>query len=364
MLFIDEANFIRKEALPAILGFMLQKDAKLIFISSINSSESATSFLLKLKNASERMLNIVTYVCPNHKEDFALQDGLVSCPCYRLTIPSYISIDETIKHTTNLFMDGAFETELVGGTNATLSAQYRAISETGLVQFELCRADTSNLQTNLDDCLYLYIDPAYSNNIDASGTGMGAVILSKRDDRVYLLGIEHYFLRDLTGAAPVQIAMCAVQLIKTIYTLHSWIRDVRIGVEGNSSQDSAVAIATFIEEASPVPVTFTQYTDRGGMARPIYILGQEKSRAFERFIYAMNSGKFMASQIITSNTIKINFDPVAYLIDQIKGLKTRPLQDGTVSFSAKQRHLSDDTLVAVVMANYLATENIPFRSLI
>lgn len=342
---------------------MLQKDAKLIFISSINSSETATSFLLKLKNASEHMLNIVTYVCPNHKEDFALQEGLVSCPCYRLTIPTYISIDERIKHTTNLFMEGAFETELVGGPSANLAPQYRAVSETGLVQFDLCRADTSKLKESVEATLYLYIDPAYSNNIDASGTGMGAVILSRGGDRAYVTGLEHYFLRDLTGAAPVQIAMCAVQLIKTIHTLHSWIREVRLGVEGNSSQDSAVAIATFIDEASPIPVLFTQYTDKGGIARPIYILGQEKSRAFERFIYAMNSGRIMASQITASNTIKLNFDPITYLIEQIKGLKTRPLQDGAVSFSAKQRHLSDDTLVAVVMAYYLATEQFSFRPL-
>lgn len=231
------------------------------------------------------------------------------------------------------------------------------------MQFDLCRADTSTLQDATEGTLYLYIDPAYSNNIDASGTGMGAIILSKGGERAYLLGIEHYFLRDLTGAAPVQIAMCAVQLIKTVCTLHSWIREIRLGVEGNSSQDSAVAIATFVDEGSPVPVLFTQYTDRGGIGRPIYILGQEKSRAFERFIYAMNSGRLMASQIIASNTIKINFDPVTYLIDQVKGLKTRPLQDGTVSFSAKQRHLSDDTLVAVVMAYYLATETLSFRSL-
>lgn len=87
---MDEANFIKKEALPAILGFMLQKDAKIIFISSVNSADQATSFLYKLKDAQERLLNVVSYVCQEHRQDFDMQDSMVSCPCFRLHIPSMV----------------------------------------------------------------------------------------------------------------------------------------------------------------------------------------------------------------------------------------------------------------------------------
>lgn len=362
LLFIDEANFIRRESLPAILGFMLQKDAKLIFISSVNTSDNATSFLLKLKTASEKMLNIVNYVCPLHKEDFHLQDNLISCPCYRLMIPTYITIDESVKHTTNLLMDDVFNTELVGDSyKSSLATQYRVISDSSLTYLDLCRVDSSASGSDLNTEMYIYVDPAYSNNVDASGTGIAAVVPYKNSDRAIIVGLEHYFLKDLTGAAAIQIAMCAVHLIKSVSTLHPFINQVRLAVEGNSSQDSAVAIASFINDSSPLPVSFAQYSDRGGLKWPMYILGQEKSKAFEDFIFSLNSGKLCASQVIVSNTIKLSYDPVSYLIDQIKGLKCKPLRDGAVTFCAKQPHLSDDTLVAAVMSYYLSKIDYSFR---
>lgn len=340
---------------------MLQKDAKIVFISSVNTADASTSFLLKLRNASEKMLNIVSYVCPAHRENFSLQDALIACPCYRLMIPTYITINETVKTTTNLIMDGVFDTELVGDSySGVQTSQCRVISELAASQLELCRIDTSVPEADPETTLTIYIDPAYSNNLDASGTGIAAVQLCRNGRRTLILGLEHFFLRDLTGDAPIQIAMCAASLIRSIVALHPWISSARVAVEGNSSQDSAVAIASVLAESCPIRVSFARYRDKTGISRPIYVLGQEKARAFQEFIYELNSGRLAASQIIVSNTIKLSYDPVAYLLDQIRGIKTRVLQDGSQTFTAKQPHLSDDTLVALVMAHYLARQDHPF----
>lgn len=332
----------------------MQKDAKLIFISSSNTSDDSTSFLLKLKTSSERMLNIVNYVCVAHMEDFSLQETLIACPCYRLMIPTFITIDESIKTTTNLIMDGVFDTELVGDSfSAAHASQYRIITDTALSQLDLCRIDTSFLETETEHSIVLYVDPAYSNNTAASGTGVAALGFYKNKRKMIILGLEHFFLKDLTGAATVQIAMCVASMIKSIVCLHPWITEARISVEGNSSQDSAVAISTVLAENCPIRTLFAHHRDKNGMRWPIYLLGQEKAKAFQEFIYCLNSGQLLASQIVVSNTIKLNFDPVGYLIDQIRGIKTKTLQDGSQTFSAKQPHLSDDTLVALVMAVYL-----------
>ncbi|USL87424.1 MAG: ORF29 [Human gammaherpesvirus 8] len=362
LLYVDEANFIKKDALPAILGFMLQKDAKLIFISSVNSSDRSTSFLLNLRNAQEKMLNVVSYVCADHREDFHLQDALVSCPCYRLHIPTYITIDESIKTTTNLFMEGAFDTELMGegaaSSNATL---YRVVGDAALTQFDMCRVDTTaqQVQKCLGKQLFVYIDPAYTNNTEASGTGVGAVVTSTQTPtRSLILGMEHFFLRDLTGAAAYEIASCACTMIKAIAVLHPTIERVNAAVEGNSSQDSGVAIATVLNEICPLTIHFLHYTDKSSALQwPIYMLGGEKSSAFETFIYALNSGTLSASQTVVSNTIKISFDPVTYLVEQVRAIKCVPLRDGGQSYSAKQKHMSDDLLVAVVMAHFMATDD-------
>ncbi|AJG42954.1 hypothetical protein KM481_gp24 [Harp seal herpesvirus] len=341
---------------------MLQKDAKLIFISSVNSSDQTTSFLFKLKNASEKMLNVVSYVCSDHREDFSLQDSIVSCPCYRLHIPTYITIDESVKNTTNLFLDGAFTTELMGdASNISHNNMHRIVGESAITQFDLCRMDScaSGIENILNPVLYIYIDPAYTNNSEASGTGVGAVATFKNTvNRAILLGIEHFFLKDLTGTAALQIANCALSLIKSILVLHPFFSSLHIVVEGNSSQDSAVAISTFISETSPIPAYFVHYTDKASkMQWPMHILGTEKSHAFESFIYAINSNTFGASQIIVSHTIKLSYDPVTYLIEQIKNIKRHPLKDGTFSYCAKNSSMSDDTLVAVVMAYYFAISN-------
>ncbi|AAC95555.1 orf 29B [Ateline gammaherpesvirus 3] len=341
---------------------MLQKDAKLIFISSVNSGDKATSFLFNLKNASEKMLNIVNYICPDHKDDFSLQDSLISCPCYKLYIPTYITIDETIKNTTNLFLDGAFTTELMGDISVMSKNNiHKVIGETALMQFDLCRIDTTKPEITqcLNSIMYLYIDPAYTNNSEASGTGIGAIIaLKNNSSKCIIVGIEHYFLKDLTGTATYQIASCACSLIRAALVLYPHIQAVHVAVEGNSSQDSAVAISTFLNECSPVKVNFMHYKDKTtAMQWPIYMLGSEKSQAFESFIYAINSGTISASQSIISNTIKLTFDPISYLIEQIRAIRCYPLRDGSHTYCAKKRTVSDDVLVAVVMAHFFSTSN-------
>lgn len=340
---------------------MLQKDAKLIFISSVNSSDQTTSFLFKLKNANEKMLNVVSYVCPQHREDFSLQESIVSCPCYRLHIPTYITIDESVKTTTNLFLEGAFDTELMGdASQITKTNMHRVISESALTQFDMCRIDLTHTDAghSLHDTLYVYIDPAYTNNSEASGTGIGAVVPSVNSNRCIILGMEHFFLKELTGASTLQIANCAVTLVRSLTVLHPFIRWVNLAIEGNSSQDSAVAIATFIEECCPLPVRFLYHTERAsGVQWPMYILGSEKSQAFESFIYAMNSHTLSCSQTQVSHTIKLSYDPVSYLLEQVRAIKCYPLKDGGMTYCAKQRNSSDDTLVAVVMAHYFATSH-------
>ncbi|AAK38228.1 ORF20 [callitrichine gammaherpesvirus 3] len=338
---------------------MLQKDAKIIFISSTNSSDQATSFLYRLKDAHERLLNVVSYVCDDHREEFDMQDSMVACPCFRLRIPCYITLDINIRTTTNLFLEGAFSTELMGdATSIAEQGLSRIIGEEALTQLELCRVNTleKSVVDRLGSTLYVYIDPAYTNNTSASGTGIAAVTLARHNPtRVVILGLEHFFLKDLTGDASLQIATCTQTLISSIVSLHPHLTEVRVAVEGNSSQDAAVAIATILDDICNLPCLFVHTQDKASNLHwPMYLLTGEKSKAFEAFIYAVNTASISASQVITSNTIQLSYDPISYLVSQIKAIKSIPLRDGTYTYTGKQKNLSDDVLVSLVLVHYLA----------
>lgn len=341
---------------------MLQKDAKLIFISSVNSSDQSTSFLYKLRDANERLLNVVSYVCASHKEEFDMHNIAVSCPCYRLNIPTYISMDANIKSTTNLILEGSFATELMGESPASAhNTIYKIVNDASIDHLSMCRIDTTDpvILSKLLGQIYVYIDPAYTNNAAASGTGIAIVCPFKHNPRrAVVLGIEHYFLKSLTGDAAVQIAYCACSLIKAVALIHPFIKTAFIAVEGNSSQDSAVAIATIINDSSSIPTKFLHTQDKTSHLQwPMYLLTNEKTQAFEHFIYAINTSSLSTSQVITSNTIQLTYDPVEYLIDQIKAIKATPLKDGTQTYSAKHNNSSDDVVVATAMAYFLATSN-------
>lgn len=336
---------------------MLQKDAKIIFISSANSADRSTSFLYRMRDARERILNVVSYVCQDHRDDFGLQDLLMACPCYILNIPVYISIDDGVRDTSELFLEGAFSTELMGDNPDSGSVGRSVlVSDAALMQFDMCRPDSVDGTIQLDSVLYVYIDPAYTNNVDASGTGVGAVIRARGSDSALILGLEHFFLKNLTGTSTYQIASCAYQLIRSVLILHGAISEVRVAVEGNSSQDSAVAIATILDElCDEINVSFVHHTSptSAHLQLPMYLLGLEKGSAFEQFIYALNSNTLCASQMLVSNTIKLTFDPIAYLSSSIRAIRCSILKDGSRTYDAKQRGLSDDALVAVIMAHYL-----------
>ncbi|ADW24370.1 cleavage/packaging protein [Cricetid gammaherpesvirus 2] len=330
---------------------MLQKDAKLIFISSVNSGEKTTSFLYDLKDAQEKVLNVVNYVCDEHMEDFSKQDSITACPCFKLYIPSYITINENIKQTSNLLLEDAFTTELMGSVPVACKSS-PVINELAVARFDLYRMETASSSPTTKGVLYVYIDPAYSNNTHASGTGIVALAECQGQQKYVILGMEHFFLRSLTGAASFHIGSCALSLIRCVLVQHPWISEIRCSVEGNSNQDSGVAISTYISDNCPIPILFSHYKDKKGMRWPVYMLGSEKSLAFEFFICSLNSGTLGVSQTVVSNTIQLSYDPVSYLIEQIKNIKSVVQSSGSIAYSSKTSAMSDDVLIACVMALY------------
>lgn len=336
---------------------MLQKDAKLIFISSVNSGEQTTSFLYNLKNASEKMINVVNYVCDMHMEDFNKQDTLTSCPCYRLYIPDFITINKDIKATTNLLLEGAFTTELLGSMTCQNNPGAALVSERALTALDFYRVETASSVPSTENTLFVYIDPAYTNNSHASGTGIVAMAQCLHNRKAVILGLEHFFLSGLSGTAAYNISYCVITLLKAILFQHPWIHEIKCIVEGNSNQDSAVAISSFIADDIPVSTMFATYRDKKNMQWPIYMLGTDKAVAFEKFITALNNGQICASQTIVSNTIQLSFDPIGYLMEQIKNIKCIPQKNGMPIYQSKTKTMSDDVLIACVMTHYFLTTN-------
>ncbi|ACT83557.1 UL15 [anatid alphaherpesvirus 1] len=369
LLFVDEANFIRSDAVQTIVGFLNQTNCKIIFVSSTNTGKSSTSFLYNLKGATDELLNVVTYICDDHMRRVANHTNATSCSCYVLNKPVFITMDGAMRRTAEMFMADSFMQEIIGGGEIAgneKSTNAQVFTYSSLDRFLIYRPSTvANMEIMSQD-LFVYVDPAFSANTRASGTGIAVIGRYKTDFVIY--GLEHFFLRALTGDSATAIGLCTAICIAQICALHKRrFGTIRIAVEGNSNQDSAVAIAKCIckeltsfakSGTAPAPKSVLFYhcvPPNGDVAYPFFLLNKQKTDAFDLFIRKFNSGDVLASQELVSTTISLRTDPVEYLTRQMKNLSENISGASEQrTFTAKTGGCADDTLVALVMALYLA----------
>ncbi|AEM64131.1 terminase subunit 1 [Suid alphaherpesvirus 1] len=363
LLFVDEANFIRPDAVQTILGFMNQASCKIIFVSSTNTGKASTSFLTNLRGTD--MLNVVTYVCDEHMRRVVAHTDATACSCYVLNKPVFITMDAATRTTAERLLPDSFMQEILGGAVAAREAPVltRAAGE----RFLLYRPSSVANRRLLAGTLHVYVDPAFTANARASGTGV-AVVGSYRRSWI-VLGLEHFFLRALTGASADEIARCVVRCLARVLALHDGaFSAVRVAVEGNSSQDSAVAIVGAMRRelaelraarvvADPAVVFYHHGAAGAGAVRyPFFLLQKQKTPAFDFFVKQFNSGAVMASQELVSVTVGARADPVEYLNAQLGNLVETASGAGEHRvFTGKRGGCADDLAVALVMAVHLST---------
>ncbi|QFU14585.1 tripartite terminase subunit 3 [Psittacid alphaherpesvirus 5] len=369
ILFVDEANFIKPAAMHTIIGFLNQTKCKIIFVSSTNTGQTSTSLLYKLKETTNSFLNVVTYICDEHLPEVRKRTDIATCSCFVLHKPVYVSMDGEVRRTADLFVQDSFMHEIAGGRVGKNGLSGHLFTDSAIDQFLVYRPSTTNIHNleNINRILTVYIDPAYTSNRHASGTGI-AIVTHLRDS-IVILGMEHFYLESLTGESATEIARCAYLCISYVCLLHmNHFTEVRISVEGNSNQDSATAIAIRISKYMinarldlGCDVVFAHTRQQGTtIAHPFYLLHKQKTHAFDNFISLFNSGKIMISQEVVSNTIRLGFDPCEYLVDQIRNVHVL-IRDGDRgrTFSGKRSGISDDMLLAVVMAAFLIRDPHP-----
>lgn len=360
---MDEAHFIKKDAFNTILGFLAQNTTKIIFISSTNTTTDATCFLTKLNNSPFDMLNVISYVCEEHVDAFSEKGDATACPCYRLHKPTFITISSEVRRTANMFLAGSFMDEIIGGSNRT-AEDASLITDESREEFDVFRYSTvnPNIKEYLGTRLYVYLDPAFTSNRRASGTGIAAV--GSYRDQFVIYGLEHYFLKDLLDSSETAIAECAAHMLLSVLHLHPFISELRIAVEGNTNQAAAVRIACTIKQnvlsCRDVRILFYHTDDQNNIAQPFYLLGRDKRLAVESFICKFNSGYIKASQELISYTIKLSHDPIDYLLDQLKNIH-RIVTHDYVTYSAKKPNTPDDLVIALIMATYVAGPHHEFK---
>lgn len=356
---MDEAHFIKKDAFNTILGFLAQHTTKIVFISSTNTTNDATCFLTKLHNSPFDMLNVVSYVCEEHMQTFSEKGDATACPCYRLHKPTFITISSEVRKTANMFLAGSFMDEIIGGTNK-IAESAGLITDESREEFDVFRYSTvnKNIQEYLGHYLYVYLDPAFTSNRRASGTGIAAVGTYR--DQLLVYGLEHYFLKDLLDSSENAIAECAAHMLLSVVHLHPFLKGIRVAVEGNSNQAAAVRIACIIKQNilanKNVDVSFYHTADQNGIEQPFYIMGKDKRLAVEKFIGKFNSGYIKASQELVSYTIKLTYDPVDYFLDQLRNIHRVTINE-YVTYSAKRPSASDDLVIAVIMAVHMCSDD-------
>lgn len=248
--------------------------------------------------------------------------------------------------------------EIMGGTNK-IAENASLITDESREEFDVFRYSTlnKNIHAHLGHYIYVYIDPAFTANRRASGTGIAAIGTYR--DQFIVYGLEHYFLKDLLDSSETAIGECAAHMLLSIIQLHPFMRGVRVAIEGNSNQAAAVRIACIIKQNilsnCNIDITFYHTPDQNEIEQPFYILGKEKRLAVEDFIGKFNSGYIKASQELVSYTIKLTYDPIDYFIDQLKNIH-RVVINEYVTYNAKKTNCSDDLVIALIMAIYMCSE--------
>ncbi|AEZ51669.1 UL15 [Gallid alphaherpesvirus 2] len=368
LLFVDEANFIRPDAVQTIIGFLNQATCKIIFVSSTNSGKASTSFLYGLKGSADDLLNVVTYICDEHMKHVTDYTNATSCSCYVLNKPVFITMDGAMRRTAEMFLPDSFMQEIIGGgvVDRTICQGDRSIfTASAIDRFLIYRPSTVNNQDPFSQDLYVYVDPAFTANTKASGTGVA--VIGKYGTDYIVFGLEHYFLRALTGESSDSIGYCVAQCLIQICAIHrKRFGVIKIAIEGNSNQDSAVAIATRIAiemisymkaAVAPTPHNVSFYHSKSNgtdVEYPYFLLQRQKTTAFDFFIAQFNSGRVLASQDLVSTTVSLTTDPVEYLTKQLTNISevvTGPTC--TRTFSGKKGG-NDDTVVALTMAVYIS----------
>nr|UNP64267.1 DNA packaging terminase subunut 1-like protein [Phocid alphaherpesvirus 1] len=367
LLFVDEANFIRPEAIQTIIGFLNQTNCKIIFVSSTNTGKASTSFLYNLKGSADELLNVVTYICDEHMQRVITHTNATACSCYILNKPVFITMDSSMRNTAEMFLQDSFMQEIIGGGDSTNSTNVEPIfTKAAGERFLLYRPSSVTNQSVLSTDLYIYIDPAFTTNSKASGTGIAVV--GRYNSNWIIFGLEHFFLKALTGCSAEEIGRCAAQCLAQIFALHSQpFGTINIAIEGNSSQDSAVAIAQYLQgeleglrcaNIVPMPHTILFYhcfPPGSSVAYPFFLLQKQKTGAFDYFIKNFNSEMILASKDIVSVTVQLQTDPVEYLYNQMKNLTEHVTSTSeTRVFTGKKNGTADDMMVALVMAVYIS----------
>lgn len=307
------------------------------------------------------MLNVVSYVCEEHIQAFSEKGDATACPCYRLHKPTFITLNSEVRKTANMFMPGSFMDEIMGGTNK-ISEETVLITDQSREEFDLFRYSTVNprFHPHLGRTLSVYVDPAFTSNRRASGTGVAAVGLYR--DQYIVYGMEHYFLKDLSDSAENAIADCVSHMVASILTLHPFLAQVCVTVEGNSNQAAAVRIATVIRDnlaPTGVELLFYHSPDQNEILQPFYLMQRDKRLAVEEFIAKFNSAYVKASQELISHTIKLSHDPVDYFLDQLRHIQRITLQE-YVTYNAKRHQNPDDLVIALIMAVHLCAPDKTF----
>ncbi|ABF21689.1 putative ATPase subunit of terminase [Human alphaherpesvirus 3] len=379
LLFVDEANFIRPDAVQTIVGFLNQTNCKIIFVSSTNTGKASTSFLYNLRGSSDQLLNVVTYVCDDHMPRVLAHSDVTACSCYVLNKPVFITMDGAMRRTADLFMADSFVQEIVGGrkqNSGGVGFDRPLFTKTARERFILYRPSTVANCAILSSVLYVYVDPAFTSNTRASGTGVAIVGRYKSDWIIF--GLEHFFLRALTGTSSSEIGRCVTQCLGHILALHpNTFTNVHVSIEGNSSQDSAVAISLAIAQqfavlekgnvlsSAPVLLFYHSIPPGCSVAYPFFLLQKQKTPAVDYFVKRFNSGNIIASQELVSLTVKLGVDPVEYLCKQLDNL-TEVIKGGmgnldTKTYTGKGTTgtMSDDLMVALIMSVYIGSSCIP-----
>ena len=380
--FIDEANFINPKNYPSVLAYAISSDCKLIFCSSINTQSGDKHNLLR-RWANIPGVNYVelTYVCPKHVGCVKFFPGSVRCPCRSLYTPAHVDVSAVDKAVSNRMVEDSYLHEIAGGVeradNAALDS-HKTFNDQDLMFVKTVPFDACHVVACQEGLrVYVYVDPSFQTS-SLSGTAVAAVC--RVNDRTVVLAAEHYFLPDSEcGNWCQNVSRLVVGLLRFVSMAHRGQagQDNRYYViaEANLSADAVALLCKDIKAQAAQyvarsPVLFYHRRKKASSGQQatyqlgFYLEYHRKNDIFKYFVEEVKCHRFMLSSGLVSSTVQ-DLDVRHYVAEQLALLVCERRHakggKGTASYTGKNEGKSDDLLVALACATFLARHR-PDRS--
>jgi hypothetical protein len=271
-------------------------------------------------------------------------------------MPAHIDISSIDKKVTNSMIADSFIHEFVGGAQSLHSAteKHKPFSAADLLYIKTVPAPA--LATGHD--VFIYVDPSFQTS---SFSGTALAVVTRHGRQTVVLGAEHYFPPDSECGNWVntvsKLTVGIIRFLLMLYAPHTFT-NIRVVAESNLSADAVNRlcreIKSIVKQHTLNVRVLYYHRGKGDSFQTGFFLDYSiKNEIFRYFVEEVKARNVALADRLISCTVA-DLDVRHYIVQQLGLLQCDRTKTKGVSYTGKADKNSDDLLVSLACATYLA----------